>query len=169
MTLGLVAWALASGAAVVLLVGGLVALRLRVAGALLLVGLAVVAALVSAVPLVPWAGTQDAVSGDCLGELPDADVRRLDVVDCASPHEAQVFDVVELPRALDTPSTEALASRVFRICVERLERLEGAAWADLDLAVQTVRPSPASLEDGDRQVLCLASARDGGTLTRQVG
>jgi hypothetical protein len=129
-------------------------------------------ALVAALSLVPLlageVGTDDVAAGACLDELPDAEVRDLDPVDCAVQHRAQVFDVLEMPRGNDD-SARVLASKAFRICVDRLQRAEGKPWQEIDLSVQTVRPTEKAWREGERTVLCAAISRNGGPLQRQVG
>jgi hypothetical protein len=98
------------------------------------------------------------VLGTCVAELPDgALVRRVHVVPCEEPHEAQVVGRTDAPAEAVWPGEGAAAARVSRACGPDLlgpAARDGGAAESVAFVVWS--PSEDSWARGDRTGLCLA-------------
>jgi hypothetical protein len=137
-------------------------LVLTVVGVLLLLAITIVGTMVvSGTPSVASLETGDCLSSADLAGA-EADVGQFDVVDCGSPHDAEVLAVVELTgEAAEGYTGEAGA-----------EACAQAVPSTAELAEQGVEVRPLT-KDGDLTagdpVVCLARRVDGVRLTGRLG
>lgn len=74
-------------------------------------------------------------------------------VDCAEPHDNEVFATYDLPDG-DFPGQEAIATTAEEECIERFEDYVGIAYADSRFVSTHLIPTAQSWEGGDREVVC---------------
>ena len=109
-------------------------------------------------------------TGNCIVEAPftegaPVEVVSLPTVHCRRPHQAEVYDVVQLPQRLGEPFPgDALVARAHQACLERFEPFVGIAWTASELDFVSLRPSEVSWEQGDRAVACVLFRPDGKDL-----
>lgn len=114
--------------------------------------------------------------GDCLNDpveaMPDevVEVDSVESVDCAEPHEAEVYALADLPgdAAADFPGDDAVAQQADEICFGRFEDYVGAPYEESSLDYSYYLPTAQSWSGGDREVACLAVDYDGELLTGSV-
>lgn len=77
-------------------------------------------------------------------------------VDCAEPHDAEVFVRVDLPEPPNTPypGDEALDRESYRACLTQFQPYVGQLYATSGLRVSVLRPVNSSWFAGDRAVAC---------------
>lgn len=104
----------------------------------------------------------------------EAQVERLEPVDCADPHDREVYAVVDYepvdPEAdADVfPGDDALRGFADGRCAQEFEPYVGISYLDSpDLFFTYLLPSPRSWETGDRRVICFVFAA-GRQLTGSV-
>ena len=97
--------------------------------------------------------------GDCVNGLRNStNLSSLPGVPCTQPHEGEVFAVFDLP-AGDYPGSAAVDDQVSRECNDRLTAYSPSAGSDPDVGLFSVYPLEQNWSRGDRQVVCLATAR----------
>jgi hypothetical protein len=110
----------------------------------------------------PWT---DLAGGECLSPFTNAWAQTFTVVDCATPHIAQL--TARLAVEGDTyPGAEALATRAADQCQSDAALNASAAAAVGDVQVQgSYAPDQASWDQGDRFVSCFVTRSSGQPLT----
>jgi len=108
----------------------------------------------------------DVVAGDCTDEAERARVR---VVDCAEPHDAEVFASFVLTEpAYDR---DAIGASATIGCEEAFGAFVGLEFEASELGLRYVAPSEATWAQGDREVLCVVfdpAGTTAGTLEGSV-
>ena len=105
---------------------------------------------------------QELRGGDCLVSLPTASSKTLRVVPCREPHRAEVYAAIPLTESR-YPGEAAAGRFAEAACSEALRgRVEPARLEALEM--RYLPPNAVSWRLGEREVLCLLSQRDGGTL-----
>jgi hypothetical protein len=102
----------------------------------------------------------DANIGDC---FLDADRTPADytVVDCAEPHDQEVFAIFDLPDGA-FPGEDVVREDAQVGCIAEFEAYVGRSYDESALyADQPIVPSAGSWDGGDREVICLLYSRDG--------
>jgi len=118
----------------------------------------------------PSDGTLQA--GTCFDEFieaqGDALLHRLQVKDCAAPHDGEVFAVVTIETAANAPFPgEAEATKLADgLCLARFEAFVGREYATSVLRTAVLRPTATTWAAGDRNVVCSLYDED---LTPLVG
>ncbi len=113
----------------------------------------------------------DLEPGTCYLAPANTDVRTVEEVDCAAPHDAEAYAVFALPAGDDEPfpggaEVQSLAQQT---CQERFADYVGQAYEDSAYYFSAIAPTRKSWEDrGDRRVLCSIIASDGGRLEGSV-
>lgn len=113
----------------------------------------------------------DLEAGTCFLAPANTDVRTVEEVDCASPHDAEAYAVFALSAGDDAPfpggaEVQSLAQQG---CQERFADYVGQAYEDSAYYFSAIAPTRKSWEDrGDRRVLCSIIASDGGRLDASV-
>jgi Septum formation len=109
--------------------------------------------------------------GDCFDQTPSVDANGNgivvdSIVDCAQPHDAEVYLVFDYPGSPDAyPGDEAIGSLQQTRCQAAFEAYVGK---DPDLSSYTInyrRPDVDSWSSGDRSIACLIEDASGGQLT----
>lgn len=105
--------------------------------------------------------------GDCLDE-PEVDrLQETERIDCALPHQLEVFAVLEHPASANGPfpGNEELLRWAAEECQDRFAGYVGTSYEDSELFLTHFTPVAAGWEDGDRGVTCLVYAVDDNLLT----
>jgi hypothetical protein len=94
--------------------------------------------------------------GDCLNDAAaDSDaVNSVPTVDCAEPHDSEVYDSVQLPDG-DFPGDQAVTDQGFDACEAPFGTFVGVAYADSTLDYSIYSPTEDGWANGDREVLCI--------------
>jgi hypothetical protein len=106
--------------------------------------------------------------GDCMRDSAgEASLDSVQIVDCAEPHEFEVYASVALPGDR-FPGAAAIDELADPQCRAAFEALIGIPRENSRLAYDLVYPTQESWQAGDREVLCRVAEPDGrgGTLTR---
>ena len=135
----------------------------------LIIALIVVAAVlvggIVAVGLVVFFATKDTVvatdlaPGDCITDVPDADlVSLVPTVACSEPHSGEVYAVLTMPDS--AYPGEASINEWQNRCPDQLESYSPTAMADDTVSVFVLYPTAETWEKGDRTVTCIATTDD---------
>ena len=101
--------------------------------------------------------------GDCLNDLTNStDVSSLPSVDCAQPHQGEVFAVFDLPPG-PYPGADGVDDLVSKGCNARLADYSPSAPADDAVGLFSVYPLEQNWNRDDREVVCIAKATSGTT------
>ncbi|MEU2649246.1 DUF4190 domain-containing protein [Streptomyces albidoflavus] len=107
--------------------------------------------------------------GECFnapaGEL-EGEAYDVDKVDCARPHDGEVFGAFQLADGRTYPGEDRIDSLADRRCTAQVDAYAGRSVEELpaDVFVFYYLPTPESWALGDREVSCLFG-KDGGKLT----
>lgn len=175
-----------------LVVGGLLGTALGALGVLLNAAIlrlpirglirAVLMVAVLAAAAAAWAGIAAALTsvphtaqlyttGSCLtGITPGADLvaRAPVVVDCSTPHDAEVVGTFRLTQTGDFPGASALRTEAQAQCPVLFAAYVGIEFGASRLDILPLVPTDASWRTGDRGVACLAVTTDGSRRTGSV-
>jgi hypothetical protein len=110
--------------------------------------------------------------GDCLDD-PQADgdeVFDVTTVDCASPHDNEIYDSAILPDG-DFPGAESIDASSTEACISSFGAFAGIEYADsVRLEYFPFYPTESSWAGGDREILCAIYALDeSGVPTQSTG
>jgi hypothetical protein len=106
--------------------------------------------------------------GDCVNNLQNStDVRSLPGVPCAQPHQGEVFAVFDLTGGSTYPGRPAVREQVQNECNSRLETYSPSAQGDTSIGLFSLYPQQESWVQGDRGVVCIATAET-GTVTGSI-
>ena len=105
--------------------------------------------------------------GECIDDSAvsaegESEVGVLPTVDCAEPHDAEVYYVEDLAGE-ELPAD--LTTQVEDICYDQYEPFIGGPYEESDYWISSISPTFDSWEAGDRQVACLVVGDDGEQLT----
>lgn len=98
------------------------------------------------------------IVGDCLNEMEvsaDDTVDTVPIVDCADPHDLEVYYGGTLDEDGPYPGDEDASEMVNEGCVDAFEDFVGIPYEDSILLFQTLYPGEDSWEAGNRDYLCL--------------
>lgn len=102
--------------------------------------------------------------GQCIN-LPDGnEVSTVDDVDCAEPHDAEVFALPTLPDG-DFPGLTEVQSAGQEECLAAFEPYVGAPYETSALYFSFLNPTAETWADGDREIACLLVSGDDSQLT----
>jgi len=93
--------------------------------------------------------------GECLRAPEGTQILEVDRVDCADPHEFEVFATVELPDG-PYPGDQRVFEIAMAACQPRLEAYSGAPPDPTGWLVNVFTPSREGWDEGDRGATCLA-------------
>lgn len=106
----------------------------------------------------------DVGPGTCLKgpTVVEADLTEVDAVPCEESHTQEAYAVAEYVAPIGAdgdayPGEEALTDFADRACAEEFEAYVGVSYLDSELFFTYLLPSPQSWEEGDRDVLCVAT------------
>lgn len=93
--------------------------------------------------------------GACFDDPGDLEqVSEVPVVDCAEPHDNEVYGVFDLPDG-DFPGIEAVQDAAVDGCLgERFESYVGTPYPESEIFASALWPTDASWSEGDREVVC---------------
>ena len=106
------------------------------------------------------------VVGDCLDDADVADeVTTLPIVDCAEPHDSEVFARTDSTDAA-FPGADALQEALVAFCRgDAFTEFVGIPFADSRYATRGYYPTSESWANGDRELLCTLIDESGAQLT----
>lgn len=114
-----------------------------------------VAALLIATALLAACGSQGNVfeleAGTCFDDSATGDITNVPIVDCAEPHDNEVYAVWRITNS-ELPSADVLDAG----CIDRLDQLTPAG-PFVGAGFGLITPSADSFADGDREVICVIS------------
>ena len=102
-------------------------------------------------------------TGQCLNEPDSEEVINVEIVDCAEPHDLEVYRTADLPEQTFDPVVIDSAS--FEICLDGFDGFVGTPYVDSELDIYYLVPSEESWADGDREVVCAVYDLSGDQLT----
>lgn len=112
------------------------------------------------------------VVGDCVVDALAAadDIAELGVVDCAQPHQVEVYALITDPGddAAPWPGDQILIEASASGCLAAFEPYVGRAFEDSELDILTVLPTAETWAEGDRDTLCVTTRVDGDDLVGSV-
>ena len=108
-------------------------------------------------------------AGDCFDIPGDAQIGDIPTVDCATPHDAQVFVAVAMTGdtpsgPVQYPSTATMGEWVATHCGPDAVRAFAGLTASASLAVGYFYPDENAWNRGERQLTCYLHGRDGAKL-----
>jgi hypothetical protein len=103
--------------------------------------------------------------GTCFDDTEESQVSSVPEVDCAEPHDNEVFAVFDYTETDTFPGSEALNAAATDLCIAQFQDYVGVAYDDSRLEVLTIIPTEAGWENGDREVICSVYNRDLSKLT----
>lgn len=127
-----------------------------------LVGCSLLESVVTGVP----EGEQDVFSlaiGDCINVSDATEITTIPVVDCAEPHDQEVFALSDMEG--DTfPGDAAVSEALDTFCSgDVFTEFIGLPYADSIYYTSGLQPTSSSWESGDRELLCTVGNPDGQT------
>ncbi|HEX3394889.1 MAG TPA: septum formation family protein, partial [Acidimicrobiales bacterium] len=141
---------------------------LRLAGAALVIAVIAVLAGIGVAGAKAWGGDSNAVKysdlvpGDCL-KKPGANFETTERVDCAKPHDLEVFALVDdpAPRGAKYPGRDLMDREANVACPPQFESYVGVPFDQSQLSVTFFVPVKATWESNSRRLLCTVSAKTG--------
>ncbi len=94
--------------------------------------------------------------GHCFNQVDETIVEEVEVIDCESLHDYEIYGVANHPAADGEPwvGEEEMQSFVDAECVERFEPFVDMNYEDSDLYIYYLAPTEETWSQGDREVLC---------------
>jgi hypothetical protein len=100
--------------------------------------------------------------GDCFNDQEDLtviEVTSVDTVDCAEPHDNEIYYEYSMTDAVFPGNDAAMDSGALR-CLEEFDAFVGIAWDVSALELFPITPTSVSWDEGDRVVYCAIYALD---------
>jgi hypothetical protein len=92
-------------------------------------------------------------AGDCFNDVIESQIDTVPVVDCADPHDNEVYHVVELTDA-EFPGDGLIDSTAGDICLDEFAGFIGISYEDSEIFASWLVPTASSWGAGDRAVVC---------------
>ncbi len=102
-------------------------------------------------------------TGQCLNEPDSEEVIDVEIVDCAEPHDLEVYRTDDLADQNFDPAL--IDSLSFEICLDAFDGFVGTPYVDSELDIYYLVPSEESWSEGDREVVCAVYDLSGAKLT----
>ena len=102
--------------------------------------------------------------GDCFDDPEDVVVTSLELIDCAAPHDNEVYAEVFVD-GVAFPGEQELFEFGFEECLPVFEAYVGETYAESPLDYSFLSPTEESWAEGDRTVLCYLYSADLSKLT----
>ena len=102
--------------------------------------------------------------GDCFDDPETELVSSLELIECAEPHDNEVFAEVFMSDA-SFPGDNGVAEFAFEECFAPFEAYVGESYAESPLDYIYLGPTQESWDAGDRSVLCILYSADLAKLT----
>ena len=104
--------------------------------------------------------------GDCFDDPSQFDeVSSLMTVDCAEPHDNEVFALFDYTGSAVYPGEDVLQDVAEEGCIARFEDYIGIDYFESDIWFSALWPSAGSWDDGDREIICFAYEGDFSKIT----
>lgn len=105
--------------------------------------------------------------GDCFDDPPGATdvVNNVDLVDCDSPHDNEMYAVVEYPNEGGYPGDDEVREFADETCIREFETFVGFDYLQSELDLGYFWPTDESWDAGDRAVQCFVYELDGSQST----
>lgn len=106
----------------------------------------------------------DLETGDCFDTEEEDVVEEVNQVDCASPHEYELYAIIDHPAGSDDayPGDDELGAFAEDECIgSSFDTFVGRDYQESELHVYYLQPSADTWSDGDREVLCSLYLPDG--------
>jgi hypothetical protein len=105
--------------------------------------------------------------GLCFNDEADAgtEVASVPDVDCAEPHDNEVFALAEYTATDTYPGSEAMNAEAKEICIGLFDDYVGLAYEESVLEVYPITPTQGSWDNGDREIVCALYEADLAKLT----
>ncbi|NIN50777.1 MAG: hypothetical protein GTN62_11790 [Gemmatimonadales bacterium] len=104
--------------------------------------------------------------GDCFDDPSEVDqVSSVQVVDCAEPHDNEVYAVFDYTGGIEFPGEDEMEFAANDGCIGRFESFVGIDYFESEIFVSAFWPSPDSWEDGDREIVCFVYEGDFSKIT----
>ena len=105
--------------------------------------------------------------GQCVQNAESEKISDLQVIDCAKPHQAEIFYTVELSAKQRIPE-EDLSDYARDTCIDAFEGYVGRSYEESELDTTELYPSEESWATGERTIACFAISADGEPLVGSV-
>jgi hypothetical protein len=107
--------------------------------------------------------------GDCFNLVSAVDANgdntvAYDVVNCAQPHDAELFSKFNYPQASAWPGYEAIGSLQQTRCQADFKDYVGVAWDQSSYTIDHNSPTESTWASGDRQIQCVLADAGAGKL-----
>ena len=101
--------------------------------------------------------------GDCFDDPEDGAtlIANVDMVDCADPHDNEVYFVYEI-------SSLGTDEEYFNTCLGQFESFVGSDYATSEIFLSYLSPTADGLANGDNEVVCIAFLEPPNKLTGSV-
>jgi hypothetical protein len=127
------------------------------------------ACLLAIVLVVVGCGRQSVFSlpvGTCFDDQEDGEISSVPEVDCAQPHDNEVFALINSTETDTYPGAEQMSTISDELCIAQFEGYVGLDYQSSELAVFPIFPTEASWnEDDDREIICALYNADLSKLT----
>jgi hypothetical protein len=119
--------------------------------------IASVAVVALAVTACGSASVFDLAVGDCFDDpVTEGEVSSVSAVDCAQPHDNEVYAVYEYSGD-SYPGEEAMSAAADEGCAAEFEDFVGIPYLESALYVTHLTPTQDSWDGGDREIVCVLS------------
>ncbi len=93
--------------------------------------------------------------GQCFDDPDDfSEVSDVDIVDCAEPHDNEVYHLFDVADADDYPGLTVIETAATDGCLAAFDGYVGTPYADSVLDIRYLYPSEDTWGEGDREVIC---------------
>lgn len=105
-------------------------------------------------------------AGDCFDDPDGQTVEEVPAVDCAEPHDNEVFALVEHPAGGDAafPGRDAVIATAEELCAGPFEEYVGRSYEESRLYLFPITPSQETWAEGDREIVCALYEQDEGKM-----
>ncbi|TQL53453.1 septum formation family protein [Subtercola boreus] len=107
--------------------------------------------------------------GDCLDNTSDTSVSEVPTIDCAAPHDLEVFYDYALADSVTYPGTGALQQSAEESCKSQFAAFVGVGYDLSILAFTEYVPTETSWAGGDRTVTCVLGDPNAKSIGSQRG
>lgn len=104
--------------------------------------------------------------GDCMNEQNASEVTDVPVVDCAEPHDEEIYFLYDVA---DDIQVSAIEAEAWTKCEDEFEPFVGIAYDESALDYYILIPTEESFADGDRTVNCIVYEPDTKTTGTLAG
>lgn len=103
--------------------------------------------------------------GTCFDDQDDGEITSVPEVDCAEPHDNEVFALIDYTGSEEYPGSDQMSDIGTSLCEEQVAAYTGFELEGSELAVFSIYPTAESWADGDREVICALYNADLSKLT----